>query len=82
MATTDTANHDKSTSGSWELPAIPLAVCTDSYKTSHFLQYPPGCQRMVAVGSDSQTVVHVPHDAQRSMASFVPATTRTQPTRA
>lgn len=45
-------NNTTGVSG-WELPAIPLAICTDSYKTSHFLQYPPGCQRMVAVRIDA-----------------------------
>lgn len=28
---------------------LPLAILTDSYKASHFLQYPPGVQRMSAV---------------------------------
>lgn len=27
---------------------LPMGILTDSYKASHFLQYPP-CQRMIAV---------------------------------
>lgn len=30
---------------------LPISILTDSYKTTHFLQYPPGVTKMVAVSS-------------------------------
>jgi hypothetical protein len=39
---------------------LPIAVLTDSYKTTHYLQY-PSCSKMVAVGAELQWLC--PHRA-------------------
>ncbi len=36
----------------WGVSSVPISLISDSYKASHYLQY-PDCQKMVAVSSET-----------------------------